>query len=602
MLDLILQGGEVVDGTGAPRRRSDVGVRDGRIVAVAEPGGLAGPEHVDADTVVVDVTGKIVAPGFVDPHTHYDAQLHWDPSATPSSNHGVTSVIGGNCGFTLAPLKGIDADYTRKMMAQVEGMPLVALEDGIDWAWESFGEFLGRLDGKVAVNAGFLVGHCALRRYVIGADSIGRESTPDEVSDIKELLAQSLREGGLGFSTTLSSTHNDAEGKPVASRWASHDEVLELCSVVADHEGTTLEAIVQGCLSQFSDDEVELLASMSARANRPLNWNVLSVKAADEAKAWHQLKPSERAREVGGRVVALSMPVFSDNNMSFLTFCALWLIAGWRDVLDCPVPERIARLNDPAVRADLLAKAATSDALGQLAEFERYMIGPDELSDANASVRGRMVGEIAAERGQDPFTTIIEIVSNDDLKTVLWPQPSADGADDWNLRRRLWEHPDVLLGGSDAGAHLDRMLGSSYPTKFIGDCLRGRQLLPLERAVQLMTDEPARYFGLRERGQIAEGWHADIVVFDPDTIAAEPAYVSFDLPGDSKRLLATAVGIDHVYVNGVETIVDGQPTGATPGVVLRSGRDTESVTTNQRRFSAPASRTSAISPISRRNL
>jgi len=580
MLDLILEGGEIVDGTGAPRRRADVGVRDGRIVAVAEPGTLRGPEHVGEGTTVVDVAGKIVAPGFVDPHTHYDAQLHWDPSATPSSNHGVTSVIGGNCGFTLAPLREPDADYTRRMMAQVEGMPLVALENGIEWGWESFGDFLGRLDGNVAVNAGFLVGHCALRRYVIGADAIGRESTREELDQIKDVLAESLRQGGLGFSTTLSSTHNDGDGKPVASRWSSHDEVLELCSVVADHEGTTLEAIVQGCLGQFSDDEVELMASMSARANRPLNWNVLSASASAEEKVWHQLKPAERAREIGGRVVALSMPIFADNNMSFLTFCALWLIPGWREVLDRPVPDRIAMLKDPAVRAEMLAKAEGAGALAGLVEFGRYLIGPEELSEENASVRGRMVGDIAAERGQDVFATIVDIVANDDLKTVLWPQPSTNSEADWDLRRRLWEHPDVLIGGSDAGAHLDRMLGSAYPTKFLGDCLRGRKLLPLERAVQLMTDEPARYFGLRERGRLAEGWHADIVVFDPETVDAGPAYITHDLPGESKRLLARAIGVDHVYVNGVETVVDGEPTGATPGVVFRSGRDTESVTTN----------------------
>jgi N-acyl-D-aspartate/D-glutamate deacylase len=571
--DVVVTGGNVVDGSGTARRRADIAIDGGRIAAIRDPGGLDG-----AGRSTVDATGKVVAPGFVDPHTHYDAQLHWDPSATPSCLHGVTTVIGGNCGFTLAPLRAVDADYTRRMMAQVEGMPLAALETGVDWSWSSFGEFLDRLDGNVAVNAGFLVGHCALRRFVIGPEAIGRESTLEELAALKALLAESIDAGGLGFSTTLSSTHNDGEGKPVASRYASHDEVLELCSVVAEHDGTTLEAIVQGCLGQFSDDEVTLLATMSARANRPLNWNVLSISAENRDRARHQLKPSSRAREIG-RVVALSMPVFSDNNMSLLTFCALWLLPGWREILDRPVPERIAMLKDPAVRDEMMAKAVASETLGQLVEFERYMIGPDELSDENAALRGRMVGEIAAERGTDPFTTLVDIVANDELKTVLWPQPAADAAADWELRREFWEEPDVLLGGSDAGAHLDRMLGASYPTKFLGDCIRGRKLVSVERAVQLMTDEPARLFGLRERGRIAEGYHADVVVFDPATVTAEPAYVSFDLPGGSKRLLAGSVGIDRVFVNGVLSIADGQPTGARAGTVLRSGRDTESVTT-----------------------
>ena len=200
-----------------------------------------------------------------------------------------------------------------------------------------------------------------------------------------------------------------------------------------------------------------------------------------------------------------------------------------------------------------------------------------------------MVGEIAAERDQDPFTCLVDIVANDDLQTVLWPQPAADGDDDWALRRRLWDHDDVLLGGSDAGAHLDRILGSSYPTKFIGDCLRGRQLLGLEHAVQLLTDQPARLFGLRDRGRIRPGARADLVVFDPETVDSEPAHVVFDLPGDSKRLVANPIGVHRVYVNGVETIVDGTPTGATPGTVLRSGRDTDTVSTSASTSSPGAS-------------
>jgi N-acyl-D-aspartate/D-glutamate deacylase len=572
MLDIALTGGTVVDGTGADSVQADVGIRDGRIVAV---GDLEEGAHR-----TIDVTGKVVAPGFVDPHTHYDAQLHWDSLATPSSWHGVTSVIGGNCGFTLAPLKGSDADFTRRMMAQVEGMPLVALEEGIDWRWETFGEFLDALEGNVAVNAGFLVGHCALRRYVIGPDSTGRESTPEELEAIEALLHRSIEEGALGFSTSLSSTHADGDGEPVSSRFATNEEVLALSKAVGAHEGTTLEAIVQGCLGRFSDEEIELLANMSALAKRPLNWNVLSVRASDADRAEHQLLPSKRAREIGGRVVALSMPVFADQNMSFLTFCALWLLPGWRDVLDAPVPERIRRLKDPEVQADMMAKARASDNLAQLVEFERYMIGPDELSEANADVRGRMVGEIAAERGQDTFACLVDIVANDDLKTVLWPQPSANEPEDWELRRKLWDDPDVLIGGSDAGAHLDRMLGSSYPTRFLADSIRGRKLVSMERCVQLMTDVPSRLFGLRDRGRVAEGYQADLVVFDPETVDAEPAWVSFDLPGDSKRLLSRPTGVHHVFVNGTETIVDGEPTGATPGTVLRAGRDTETVATS----------------------
>lgn len=563
MLDYLITGGTVVDGTGSAGVRADVGVRDGRIVEV-------GTIDEPAQTVL-DADGLVVTPGFVDPHTHYDAQLFWDPFATPSSWHGVTSVIGGNCGFTLAPLKDRDADYTRRMMAQVEGMPLPALEDGVPWGWESFGEYLDSLDGRIGVNAGFMVGHCALRRYVLGED-FARESTADELREIAALLEQSLAAGGLGLSTTRSPTHIDGDGQPVPSRWAAEAEVLRLCELVGKYDGTSLELITEGCIKGFTDEDVELLAQMSATAHRPLNWNVLSVSAKDAEKIPQQLRASERARAVGGRVVALTMPVLADNNMSFLTFCALWLIPGWRDTLNVEVPERIRRLQDPAVRARLLESASTSP-LGQLADFSRYLIG-DVYSIENEPYRNRMVGEIAAERGQDPFATIVDIVAADELRTVLWPISAVDTDADWEVRRGLWEHPDVLLGGSDAGAHLDRMLGSPYPTRFLGDALRGRQLVPLERAVQLITDLPARLFGLRDRGRIRTGYHADLVVFDPSTVGATPARIAFDLPGDSKRLLADPLGVVRVLVNGHETIADGAPTGATPGTVLRSGRDT----------------------------
>ena len=572
MLDHVISGGTIVDGTGQPARRADIGIKDGRIVALTEPGELDEPT-----ARTIDATDLVVTPGFVDPHTHYDAQLYWDPLATPSTWHGVTSVIGGNCGFTLAPLRERDADYTRRMMAQVEGMPLVALEQGLPWKWETFGEYLEGLDGSLAVNAGFMVGHCALRRYVLGED-FGRVSTPEELGQIRQLLRESLAAGGLGLSTTRSTTHVDGDGEPVPSRHASEDEVLALCEVVAEFEGTSLEAIVQGCLSRFDDDEIELLARMSATARRPLNWNVLSVAADDAGKIEHQLQASTRAHELGGRVVALTMPIFADNNMSFLTFCALWLLPGWRDVLAVDVPEKIRRLKDPAVRADLMAKAEPSP-LSRLADFGNYLIG-DVFSALNEQYRNRRVGDIAAERGEDPFTTIVDIVANDELKTVLWPIPAADTDADWELRRKLWEHEDVLLGGSDAGAHLDRMLGSPYPTRFIADCLRGRQLVPLERAVHLMTDVPARLFGLRDRGRLAPRCFADVVLIDPSTVDATPARIAFDLPGESKRLLADPVGVVRVLVNGQETIVDGEPTGTLPGTVLRSGRDTEGTATS----------------------
>lgn len=578
MLDHLIKGATVVDGTGAPARTADVGIRDGRIARVTAPGTVT-----EAARTSEDATGKVLAPGFVDPHTHYDAQLFWDPYATPSLNHGVTTVAGGNCGFTLAPLnpeRPEDADYTRRMMAKVEGMSLVALEEGAPWTWHSFGEYLDALEGRIAVNAGFMVGHCALRRYVMGEDAVGGQPTEAQLDAMLALFHDAMDAGAWGLSTTQSATHSDGDGHPVASRHATPAELLALSRAVAEHEGTQLEAIVAGCLDRFSDEEIDLFVEMSAAAGRPLNWNVLTIDAAVPERVPRQLEPSERARKAGGRVVALTMPILTPMNMSLGTFCALNLIPGWGDVLGLPVDERIAKLRDPAVRAEMLRRAASKEAgvFRRLTDFGRYVIG-DTYAEANEGLGGRVVRDIAAERGQEPFECLVDICADDRLRTVLWPMPTDNDPDSWALRAETWQHEDVVLGGSDAGAHLDRMCGAPYTTRFLGDCLRGRKLVGLEQAVRMLTDDPARLFGLRERGRIAEGYHADLVLFDPRTVDAGPATLVHDLPGDSPRLDSRAIGIEAVWVNGVAAIRNDVVTGAVAGTVLRSGRDTRTVST-----------------------
>ncbi|MFJ3866908.1 N-acyl-D-amino-acid deacylase family protein [Streptomyces nigra] len=576
MLDHVIKGATVVDGTGAPARTADVGMRDGRIAVVA-------PGITEPSLTSEDATGLVLAPGFVDPHTHYDAQLFWDPYATPSLNHGVTTVVGGNCGFTLAPLhpdRPGDADYTRRMMSKVEGMSLVALEEGAPWNWHGFGEYLDALEGRIAVNAGFMVGHCALRRYVMGEDAVGGRPSGEQLDAMLGLLHDAMDAGAWGLSTTQSSTHSDGDGRPVASRHAEPAELLALSKAVGEHEGTQIEAIVAGCLDQFSDAEIDLLVEMSAAAGRPLNWNVLTVDAAVPERVPRQLLASERARKAGGRIVALTMPILTPMNMSLGTFCALNLIPGWGPILGLPVPERIAKLRDPDVRAEMLRRAASKEAgvFRRLADFGRYVIG-DTYSEANRGLTGRVVRDIAADRGQDPFACLVEICADDELRTVLWPMPPDNDPASWALRAQTWQHEDVLLGGSDAGAHLDRMCGAPYTTRFLGDCLRGRKLVPLEQAVRMLTDDPARLFGLRERGRVQEGFHADLVLFDPERIAAGTATLVHDLPGDSPRLDSKALGVHAVWVNGVEAIRDDTVTGAVPGRVLRSGRDTRTVST-----------------------
>ncbi|MFO7590515.1 MAG: amidohydrolase family protein [Acidimicrobiia bacterium] len=571
MLDVAIRGGTVVDGTGAPARRADVGIRDGRIVAVGDLGD-------EKATEVIDAEGLIVAPGFVDPHTHYDAQLFWDPAASSSSLHGVTSIIGGNCGFTLAPIREADADYTRRMMAKVEGMPLLALEEGVPWDWSSFSEYLDRLDGAIAVNAGFLVGHCALRRRVMGADAVTGPATDEQIAEMVGLLHEAIEAGGLGFSTTLAFTHSDGDGEPVASRWADRDEVLALCAAVRDHEGTTLEYVTDGCMRGFRDDEVELMAAMTLAARRPLNWNVLTVDAKEPERYRAQLAACENAAAKGGKAVALTMPVLVEMNMSFGTYCALFMLPDWGDVMKLPIPERIERLQDPAVRAHLDERAQSPDAgvFSRLTQWGRYQLG-DTYAPENEGLRGRVIADIAAERGTSTFDTLLDVVIADELRTVLWPLPTDDDADSWELRRQAWERDDVLLGGSDAGAHLDRMCGAPYTTQFLKDCLRGRKLVGLERAVHLLTQAPAELFGLRDRGLLAEGMHADIVCFDPETVGAEDAKMVHDLPGGTPRLFSGAIGVPTVLVNGRAVVADGDLTGDLPGGILRSGRDTRTV-------------------------
>lgn len=570
MLDHLITGGLIVDGTGTPGHVGDLGIRDGRIVAIGPVGSIT-----EEATETLDATGLIVCPGFVDPHTHYDAQLMWDPFATPSNVHGVTSMIAGNCGFTLAPLRAGDADYTRRMMAKVEGMSLAALEQGVEWNWETFEEYLDRLDGDIAINTGFMVGHCALRRYVMGEDATSGEATPEQVEEMVAELRRAIEVGGLGFSTTLSTTHSDGNGVPVASRHASVDELVALAAEVGAHEGTSLEGAFTGGLDQFFDDEIELIAKMTGAAKRTMNWNVLTVDSKVPERIPRQLSAAGPAEAAGGRVIALTMPVLVPMNMNFGTFCSFNLMPGWGEILGLPLTERIEKLSDPDVRAGMVERSHSAEAgvFRRLADWDNYVIG-DTFSKTNEGLTGRRASDLAAEWGIDSFSALVKVAIEDDLRTVLWPGSPDNDPESWAMRAEVWDDPRAMIGGSDAGAHLDRMSGAPYTTRFLGDMLRGRKLTSIERAVQLITDDPARLFGLVDRGRLVEGYHADVVVFDPAEIGAGTATLVHDLPGDSPRLTAEAKGMVRVYVNGVVTVKDSEATGVRPGKILRSGTDT----------------------------
>ncbi|MGN6336109.1 N-acyl-D-amino-acid deacylase family protein [Mycobacterium sp.] len=570
MLDLLIRDAQIVDGTGAPARHGDVGVSNGRIVAVGD---------VDEPAAkTVDAQDQTLAPGFVDLHTHYDAQLFWDPTASPSVQHGVTTVFGGNCGFTLAPAATDQHDYLTRMLARVEGMPLDALRAGLDWGWASFGDWLNRLDGRTAVNAGFLVGHSALRLAAMGSDAVGGTATPEQIEKMVAVLHDALAAGALGLSTSQSPTHNDGAGQPVPSRSASREELVALAAGVRAHPGTTLEAIIPGCLSGFTDDDIALLTDMSVAADRPLNWNLLGVSAANPDGHAKQLRASEISARRGGRVVALTLPQAMKIRLSFLSGFVLDGLPGWRDTMHLPVPERLAALADPEVRRRLAEGASSKEAgmLRGLAQWDRLII-VETFAPENADATGRSVGEVAAARGGEPFDTLLDIVMADELRTGLSPALAGDDAADWRARAEVWRHPGAVIGGSDAGAHLDMMCGAIYTTSLLGRGVREHQVVTLEEAVRLITDVPARFYGLTERGRIAPGWHADLVMFDPATVDHGPERTRYDLPSGAPRLVADAYGITSVLVGGVEVCRDGAATGAMPGTVLRSGRDTETV-------------------------
>jgi N-acyl-D-aspartate/D-glutamate deacylase len=558
MLDLLIRGARVVDGTGAPERTADVGVRDGRVVALG---------RVDeAAQRVVDGDGLVLAPGVIDIHTHYDVQALWDPALTPSPLHGVTTVIGGNCGFSIAPLVPDAVDYVMQMMARVEGMPLQALEAGPAWDWQSFGEWLTRIDGHLAVNAGFHAGHSTMRRVVMGDDATHAAATPEQIAAMVELLHESLRAGALGFSSSLGEAHTDGDGAPVPSRAAQPDEFLALARAVRDHAGTSLEFIP--AMGEISDERIALMTDMSLAADRPLNWNLLG-SASPTPVYDQQLISADHAAAHGAHVVALALP----DVMRLRSSRMLQGMPGWGEVIALPDAERRAALQDDAVRDRMRSGLDAAKAQGVAGMMQWDLV---ELPD------GRSVASVAAERGTDAVDVLLDVVVPEALPlTTVFPSlvpPMGVTDESWEVRGEVWRDERVVLGGSDAGAHVDIMCHANYPSVVLGELVRRRSLFTLEEGVRQMTGVPAALFGLRDRGVIAEGAHADLMLFDPDTIASEAAEERHDLPGGALRLYAGAVGIEQVIVGGETIVARGVLTDAMPGTLLRSGVDTDTVT------------------------
>ena len=566
MLNVLIKGGMLVDGRGGAARQADVGIRGGRIVAIGE---IDEPARE-----TIEVTGRVVAPGFIDVHTHYDAQAFWDGMLSPSPFHGVTSVLAGHCGFSIAPLSAEAGPYLMKMLARVEGMPLESLEAGVPWDWQSFGEYLDRLEGRLAVNAGFMVGHSALRRVVMGERAVGEEATEEELAEMVELLRRSLEEGGLGFSSTISVTHNDWDGNPVPSRHAGREEMIALARQVRDFEGTTLE-FLPGV--GWGEEEANYMADLSVAGNRPLNWNALAADTDNAEMIEGMLAASDIARARGGEVIALTLAQPATLRINLDSGFIFDSLHGWAPLFKLPEQEKIAALRDPVRRKQLEEDAQRTEgpflSMAQWADFTVDQVQNSELEH----YRGRTLAEIAEAEGKAPFDALVDIALDDDLQTYFMPPTMGEDDESWAMRGRFWHDDRTVIGASDAGAHLDMIDTFAFSSQVLEEGVRKRKLISLEEAVHQLTDRPARLWGLRDRGRSEEGFLADVVVFDPERVGLGDTYTRYDLPGGAGRLYADANGIEHVFTNGVEIVRAGEDTGARPGTILRSGRDTETV-------------------------
>jgi N-acyl-D-aspartate/D-glutamate deacylase len=572
MLDVVVAHGTVVDGSGTPGRRADVGVRDGLIVAVGEISESA-MRRIDAD-------GLVVAPGFVDLHTHYDAQLFYDPDLSPSPLHGVTTVVGGNCGLTLAPVDPADQQWLTRLLARVESIPAATIEAGVEFTWKTFGEFLDAVESRpLGANMGFLVGHSAIRRAVMGEAASTAAATPEQLAAMRALLAECLAAGGLGFSTANAATQLDGDGRPTPPNFASREEFVGLAAVCGNYEGTSIEFIPDSFLRGFSDEDVELMADMSAAADRPLNWNTPLVNRLSPDLYHRQLRATEEAPRRGGRVVPMFMPQNQQLQHDFSLGYVFRALPGWAWLFELDIPQRIQALQDPEKRRQLerAADEQTSGLALVVRNWASYRL--NEVKDpAQAELEGRSVADLAEEWRLSPFDAMVEAVVRCGLDVgLVRSQYQADDTWSWEARRELLTDDRVVLQASDAGAHLDMMAGADFPTQCLAELVRARQVFSVEEMVKKLSTVPADLYGFGDRGRIAEGARADLAVFDLDGVGATPLRTVRDLPAGAARLTTRSVGMEHVLVNGCEVVHHGEYTGDRAGRLLRSGRDSTTV-------------------------
>lgn len=557
--DLVLRGGRVVDGTGMPAYRADVAVKDGRIVRIGRV--------QEQGERTIDAAGAIVAPGFIDVHTHYDVQLDWDPLATPSCYHGVTTVLTGNCGFTLAPSKPEDVAWLAAMLSRVEGMSKEALATGFEFKGGSFGEFWDRLEGRLGVNAGGYVGHCAVRRWVMGDQASERAASDEEVRQMQALVREAMLQGALGLSTSQVAVHVGEDGREVPSNHATADEIVALASVLAEFDHGAIEIIPRSFAQGYNDPDRELVLKLYEVSGKPIELNILAPTPQHPMGWQRMLEFCHEAFEQGVRL----HPQFTTNKLELHLKLADTFVFDemmeWREVLTQPEPERSRRLRDPATRARL--RAQLNDEQARAVAFDIADLEVEAVTDArNQALIGRSMGEIAAERGADALDVFLDIALLEELQVSFRTRMS-------DLARQFIHHlvetgvkdPIVMAGSSDGGAHLGSFTGADYSTRLLSEWVP--ETLSLEQAVWRLTGMPATVHGLRDRGFLRSGAWADLVVFDLDELAAGDAYRVRDFPAETERYVADAKGYRAVIVNGVPILEQNKPTGAMPGHVIR---------------------------------
>lgn len=556
--DLLIRNGTLVDGTGAPRRKADIAIADGKIVALGEVSGRA--------TKVVDAEGKIVCPGFVDPHTHYDAQVCWDSLLSSSSEHGVTTVVMGNCGVGLAPCRADQREMTKADLITVEGMSAASLDAGIDWQWESFPEYLDMVEKKqMAINTAFLLPMAPFRTFVLGAEASERGATGVELKQLVALLQEAMDAGAWGFSLSLMRQHIGYQGKPLATRLASNEELRAYANLLKRVNRGIIEIAVAKSIGTLADDEYDTLDLLLTESGRPVTWLAVLNRLDRPNAASEMLAKADPLIRRGAIPQVLSRPLDAEFSLEKDPLVFADTIAG-QVLFNRPFAEVEAQCRNQdfrdALRTDM---AKGSIFFGQVPSTRIHSVRNPQLQ----GYVGKTVGEMARERNADPLDTLFDLALEDQLGMRF---VGSAANNDWERIPELINDPRTLIGLSDGGAHYDMLCEAGYATFLLGYWVREKNAMSLEYAIKRITAEPADLFGFTDRGRVKVGHAADLVIFDEQTIgSATRPTVRYDLPAGAPRLYAKAEGISGVLVNGQWIYRDGEPTGVQSGRVLRSG-------------------------------